>query len=106
MNEIDPNALLVQMRAMAARAAGMEPASEANKPDGDFKELLRQAIDNVNEQQQSAQRLAAACEGGDPNVEIAEVLIALQKANVSFQAITQVRNRLVSAYQDIMNMAV
>jgi flagellar hook-basal body complex protein FliE len=106
MNEIDPNALLVQMRAMAARAGGMQPTSEADKPDGDFKVLLRQAVDNVNEQQQSAGRLAEAFERGDPNVDIAEVMIALQKANVSFQAITQVRNRLVSAYQDIMNMPI
>ena len=106
MNEIDPNTLLVQMRAMAAKAGGVESARPAEKPDGDFKTLLHQALDHVNEQKMTADRLTDAFERGDPDIDVAEVMIALQKANVSFQAITQVRNRLVSAYQDIMNMPI
>lgn len=106
MNAIDPNTLLIQMRAMAARAGGVAQAPEISKPGGDFKTLLHQALDQVNEQKLTADRLSNAFERGDPNVDIAEVMISLQKANVSFQAITQVRNRLVSAYQDIMNMPI
>ena len=49
---------------------------------------------------------ATAFEMGDPNVNLSEVMVAIQKANVSFQAMTQVRNNLVSAYKDIMNMPV
>jgi flagellar hook-basal body complex protein FliE len=43
---------------------------------------------------------------GDPNVQVSEVMVAMQKSNVSFQAMLQVRNKLVSAYQEIMNMQV
>jgi flagellar hook-basal body complex protein FliE len=48
--------------------------------------------------------MAAALERGDMNASLPEVMIALQKASLSFQAMTEVRNRLVSAYQEIMNM--
>jgi flagellar hook-basal body complex protein FliE len=44
--------------------------------------------------------------GGEPNVNLQDVMVNLQKANLSFQQMVQVRNRLVSAYQDIMNMSV
>ena len=50
--------------------------------------------------------VATAFERGDKGVDIAEVMIAAQKADVSFQAINQVRSKLVSAYQDIMNMPI
>ena len=50
--------------------------------------------------------MAAALERGDKSVALPEVMIALQKASLSFQAMTEVRNRLVSAYQEIMNMPI
>ena len=50
--------------------------------------------------------MAAALERGDANVTLPEVMIALQKASLSFQAMTEVRNRLVTAYQEIMRMQV
>ena len=53
---------------------------------------------------QRATALSERFERGEPGVDIADVMVSIQKANVSFQAATQVRNRLVSAYQDIMNM--
>ena len=43
---------------------------------------------------------------GDPNVNLQDVMVNLQKASMSFQQMVQVRNRLVTAYQDIMNMPV
>jgi flagellar hook-basal body complex protein FliE len=106
MSEIDVNQLLSQMRAMASQAQGdaLPPAAETNG--GDFGALLKQSIDKVNDLQQEAGDLAKAFELGDPNADLARVMVAMQKANVSFQAMTQVRNRLVSAYQDIMNMQV
>ena len=54
----------------------------------------------------SAESLAGAFERGDPGTDVAQVMLAMQKANLSFQAITQVRNKLVNAYQEIMNMQV
>ncbi|MFA7095466.1 MAG: flagellar hook-basal body complex protein FliE [Gammaproteobacteria bacterium] len=105
MSEIDVNQLLIQMRAMAAQASGQTAAAgETGQPD--FGALLKQSIDKVNETQQTAGKLAEAFELGDPNVDLTEVMVALQKANISFQAMTQVRNKLVSAYQEIMNMPI
>jgi len=50
--------------------------------------------------------MKTAFETGDPNVDIPEVMVAIQKASLSFEAITEVRNKLLSAYQDVMNMQV
>ena len=50
--------------------------------------------------------LATAFESGDPTVNLSEVMVAIQKASISFQAMTQVRNNLVSAYKEVMNMQV
>ena len=105
-NQIDSQSLLLQMRAMADKASSGTRLHEIETPQDSFGDLLGQAIDSVNTRQQNASALAQAFERGDPEVDIAEVMIALQKANVSFEAITQVRNRLVSAYQEIMNMSI
>lgn len=106
-SEIDMNGLLAQMRALAAQAEGRAPEAAGAGADGPgFAELLRRSIDSVSEAQKEAGRLAAAFETGDPNVNLAEVMVALQKANLSFQAMTQVRNKLVAAYQEIMGMQI
>lgn len=79
-------------------------AADPNTPD--FRTMFKNAIDNVNGQQMHASSLATRFENGDPQVDLPEVMIALQKASVSFQAMTEVRNKLVDAYKDIMNMPV
>ena len=81
----------------------IDGAQGAEKTQG-FGDLFKQAINSVNDTQQQASELATAYEKGDPKVSLAQVMVATQKASVSFQAITQVRNKLVEAYQDIMNM--
>jgi flagellar hook-basal body complex protein FliE len=99
--------VLAEMRRLAsvAQGGGIE-AGTAQKGDADFAALLKQSVSQVNDMQQSATRLATAFSAGDPNVDVAQVMVALQKAGVAFQAMTEVRNRLVSAYQDIMSMQV
>lgn len=82
---------------VAATGGGAAPA---------FGALLKQGIDAVNTQQQSADALSSAWERGVPGVDLARVMVETQKASVSFQALAQVRNRLISAYQDIMNMSI
>jgi flagellar hook-basal body complex protein FliE len=102
VNSIDAEAVLAQMRALAAQARAPEmrpPAAQL-----DFGALMKNALDQVSAQQTSAAALANRFERGEPGVDVAQVMVALQKANLSFQAATQVRNRLVAAYQDIMNM--
>ncbi|APZ44610.1 flagellar hook-basal body complex protein FliE [Acidihalobacter ferrooxydans] len=108
MSGTDINQVLAQMRAMAAAAEGNKTspaaASDAGKPD--FGKLLEESINKVNEAQQHAGNLALSFEAGNPNVNLGEVMVALQKASLSFEAMTQVRNKLVSAYQEVMNMQV
>jgi flagellar hook-basal body complex protein FliE len=84
----------------------LEPEPGAAPADGDFSTLLKQSVDQVNAMQQEASKLSSAFSAGDPSVDVTEVMIALQKAGVAFQAMTEVRNRLVSAYQDVMSMPV
>ena len=108
MSTIDTNQILQQLRSMAALAEG-KPASSSEiggAQTTDFSNLLKASINKVNDTQQTAGQLAAAFEVGDKNVDLAQVMIALEKASLSFQALTQVRNKLVSAYQEVMNMQV
>ena len=88
--------------ALGAAAAGS--AAGASQPA--FGAMLKQSIDAVNDSQRSADALATAWQRGEPGVDLAKVMIESQKASVSFRALTEVRNRLVSAYQDIMNMQI
>lgn len=110
-NNISPDQLINQMRLLAARAqaTGLQPpgVGEGTQSGGvDFQKVLVNALDSVSQTQQSASALSARFEKGDPGVELSDVMVSLQKANVSFEAATQVRNKLVSAYQEIMNMPV
>jgi len=84
---------------------GVPGTSTATSP-APFADLLKQGIDAVNSSQQSSDALANAWERGVPGVDLARVMVETQKASVSFQALAQVRNRLISAYQDIMNMQI
>jgi flagellar hook-basal body complex protein FliE len=107
MSEMQINRLLAEMRALAAQA-GVRPETSATTPAGgtEFGALLKASIDRVNAAQQSAGALAASFETGAPGADLGEVMVALQKADISFKAMTEVRNRLVTAYQEIMNMPV
>lgn len=71
-----------------------------------FSDTLGKAVNNVNDLQQTTSELRTAYDMGDPNVDITQVMIAAQKSSVSFEALTQVRNRVVRAYEDIMNMPI
>ncbi|MEQ1619975.1 MAG: flagellar hook-basal body complex protein FliE [Methylococcales bacterium] len=103
MSEMNVNQVLAQMRAMSLEASGKSPTSET-AGNADFSALLRQSIDSVNDTQQTAGKMTTAFETGDTSVSLAEVMVATQKASVSFQAMVQVRNKLVEAYKDVMNM--
>lgn len=106
MNEVNMDTLLVQMRAMQERASSMNQTAVAKGDSPDFSNMFKNVVNQVNETQQSAGELTKQFELGNPDVDVTDVMINLQKASVSFQAMTQVRNRLVSAYQEIMNMSV
>jgi len=105
-NTINPDTLLAQMRAMAAQAQSKSVTPNTEAGQAEFSDLLKQSINKVNDTQMDAKKLSDAFQAGDPSVQVSEVMVALQKSNVSFQAMLQVRNKLVSAYQEIMNMQV
>lgn len=107
MADIDVNQIMVQMRAMAAAAQSVTTAQPAAAPQGaDFASLLKNSVDQVNSVQQESKTMAEAFASGDANTDLTEVMVAMQKASLSFQAMTQVRNKLVEAYKDVMNMPV
>jgi flagellar hook-basal body complex protein FliE len=71
-----------------------------------FSDALKSSLDQVNNMQKSSEQLGKNFAMGDDSVSLSDVMIAGQKANIAFQATVQVRNKLVSAYQDMMNMQV
>jgi flagellar hook-basal body complex protein FliE len=75
-----------------------------NGVDNGFAKLLKQGIDSVNKTQATAADMATKFERGVPGVELPQVMIEMQKANVSFRALTEVRNKFIDAYREIMNM--
>ena len=99
--------MLSVLRATAAQAGGrVAEAQSAPAGGADFAQILQNSIAQVSQTQQQAEGMAANFAAGDGNANLHEVMISLQKANISFQEMVQVRNKLVSAYQDVMNMQV
>lgn len=100
------NTLIQEMQSIASAAKQAESERVNQTQSADFSELLKTSINNVNEMQQTGSAMAKEYELGNKDVELADVMLQMQKANVSFQAMTQVRNKLITAYQEIMNMQV
>ncbi|SFU44871.1 flagellar hook-basal body complex protein FliE [Nitrosomonas eutropha] len=100
--------VLAQLKATSDLAAGGNRSSVVAPAvsQADFGQLLKSAVDQVNTVQQTASQLSQEFVRGNQDVELHDVMISLQKANVSFQSMIQVRNRLVTAYQEIMNIQV
>lgn len=99
--------VLAQLRSAAAVAAGKPAAAAAGATHRtDFAAALQSAVQQVNGTQQQAAQLAHDFELGKPGANLQDVMVSMQKANISFQTMVQVRNRLVSAYHDMMNMQV
>ncbi|MGQ9685956.1 MAG: flagellar hook-basal body complex protein FliE [Thiobacillaceae bacterium] len=96
--------MVAQLRAVAAQAAQASEAQNASAVD--FAALLKNALAETNAAQLEARELSRQFATGDPNANLEAVVLNLQKASVSFQTMVQVRNKLVSAYQEIMNMQV
>ena len=98
--------MLNVLRSTAAQASG-KPAKSAPAAGGvDFAAVLKNSIDKVSATQEEANQMAEKLAAGDTSQNLHEVMIALQTASVSFQEMVQVRNKLVTAYQDMMNMQI
>jgi flagellar hook-basal body complex protein FliE len=97
--------VLQQMQTTALSASSSAEPAEGLAAGG-FSDELRKSLERISNVQQHAYGQAEAFELGKPGVSLNDVMVDLQKANVDFQMGLQVRNKLVSAYQDVMNMAV
>lgn len=80
--------------------------TQASKDVPKFSDLLSNAVNTVSETQQKSSAMTTAYVQGDPSVSLSQVMIQSQKSSVSFQALTQVRNKVVQAYETIMKMPV
>ncbi len=117
MTAIDSSRLLqmrsaiLEQNSALQKAAGLAPGTGAaidnatSKATGGFGDAMKSALTEVNNAQQSASSISESYERGD-TTDIAAVMLARQKASVGFEATLQVRNKLLSAYKDIMSMPV
>lgn len=105
MIENEINKVLAQMSALAGGMdSPLRPEPAAGQPS--FGAVFKQAIDAVNDKQQIAATLAGDFQSGNTATSVAEVMVEIQKASISFQAMTEARNRMVDAYREIMNMSI
>jgi flagellar hook-basal body complex protein FliE len=102
------DAMVAQLKVASAQAKGAIGGVTADKPvvTSNFSDVLKASLEQLEESQQRAQKLGQSFALGDEKTDLSEVMIAVQKANIALHAAVQVRNRLVSAYHDIMNMQV
>ena len=110
MSDLAINQVLSQMRSMQALAQGQSVGAELRSTEAaassQFSNLMTQSIADVNTSMQESKAVTAAFESGDPSVSLAEVMITAQKASLQFTGMTEVRNKLLTAYQEVMNMPV
>lgn len=108
MNVSNVDSLLAQMRAAMAAAQGGAAPAQAPTPSSsvDFANVLKNSLDGVAQAQNNAVNMQNAFVMGDDKVSLSDTMISMQKANIQFQTTLQVRNRVVAAYNDIMNMQV
>lgn len=114
MSSIEINSVLAQIRALQQQTgANTPPAHGAAAPAGEtvatsagFGSVLQQGIGAVNSLQTESRELQQRFELGDPSADLATVMLASSKSSVAFRGMVEARNRLVSAYQDIMNMPI
>jgi flagellar hook-basal body complex protein FliE len=106
MSSMQISQVLAEMRALQARASGISEAPAAQAQPSDFANLMKNSVDHVASMQNQATALADAYEAGDKSIDLTRVMLEAQKASLAFRAMTEVRNKLVDAYQQVMNMPV
>lgn len=92
--------------ARLAPSVGVGNGVSRPEPSLDFQSVLKDAIKGVSDAQSTAQSKAQAYQLGDDKVSLEEVMISMQRASLAMQGMVQVRNRLVEAYREVMNMQV
>jgi flagellar hook-basal body complex protein FliE len=89
------------------KVGGLNGLAGSQGPQGpsSFGDLVRQTVNKVNENQMHAAKIASSYERGE-GVPLTDVVLSMQKSSLSFEATLQVRNKVLKAYEDILNMPV
>jgi len=106
MNSVGMQGVVQQMKALAAQAGGAPAKAATATGTGGFGQAMRASLNRINDMQQAATGEAQAFQAGKPGVALYDVMIDTQESSVAFQVGVQVRNRLVNAYKEVMNMQV
>lgn len=104
MTDVNTVSLINQMRALANQAQGS--SVESADTSANFSNIMQKALGQVNELSQNSDNLKTRFEMGDPDLSLADVMVASQKSSLAFEAALRVRNKAVQAYQDIMGMPI
>lgn len=83
-----------------------QPLTDVNPSAGEFSTMLKQAVDGVNDMQLASKNAQQSFEMGDTSLSLAEVMLTKEKAGIAFEATVQVRNKVLEAYKQVMNMPV
>lgn len=113
MNDMAVSSLMQQINALSQRVNADQlidnistPAIFESENQDSFSNLMSNALQEINKQQKMSSEMGTQYQLGNKDIDTAELMIQIQKARVSFEALNQFRNQAVSAYQDIMNMQV
>jgi flagellar hook-basal body complex protein FliE len=110
MSSMQIQQVLAEMRALQSRVSGFsaEPLGATAGPSQtpDFASLLKNSVDHIAGMQNQATAMATAYETGDKSVDLTKVMLEVQKAGLAFHAMTEVRNKLLDAYSQVMSMSV
>jgi flagellar hook-basal body complex protein FliE len=123
MSDLHINQVLAQIRALQGQASGgvtpggpstvrglagsLESATDVNESANvSFTSILRNGLDHVDSVQKQAKKTVTDFQRGVPGVELPQVMLDLQKSSITFRGAVEVRNKMVSAYQEIMNMPI
>ncbi|MEM7277222.1 MAG: flagellar hook-basal body complex protein FliE [Pseudomonadota bacterium] len=106
MTEITRASVLAQIRDMTELASARLETPAASSTAPSFGDTLKNSLNAVNELQQTSAAMATKFQAGDSDTTLVNVMLASQKSSLAFHATTEVRNKLVNAYQEIMNMPV
>ena len=111
--DVKANSLYQEMQAMIAQTRldvnpqqNLDINTDLNTSKSDFAAMLGNAVEKVNSMQLESKEMTQRFEMGDKSLSLAEVMLAKEKSGIAFEATVQVRNKVLEAYKQIMNMPV
>jgi flagellar hook-basal body complex protein FliE len=105
MNILDATQVNSAVSSSTGSSSGTESLGKNQKPGNEFSEMLESAFDRVNQEISTSGEMIKNMASGE-DVDIADTMIAINKADISFRMMLQVRNKALSAYEEIMRMQV